>query len=71
LINKISQQPENCENRNDNDLVQAFLKKWWVESDFKAPNIVIVSGSDLLIKRMANNAQIIFCKEKKPKRIGL
>jgi hypothetical protein len=36
---KISQQPENCENRNDPDLVQAFLKKWWVESDFKAPNI--------------------------------
>jgi hypothetical protein len=31
------QQPENCENRenrNDPDLVQAFLKKWWVESDF-------------------------------------
>jgi hypothetical protein len=26
------------ENRNDPDLVQAFLKKWWVESDFKAPN---------------------------------
>jgi hypothetical protein len=25
------QQPENCENRNDPDLVQAFLKKWWVE----------------------------------------
>jgi hypothetical protein len=23
---------ENCENRNDPDLVQAFLKKWWVES---------------------------------------
>jgi hypothetical protein len=23
---------------NDPDLVQAFLKKWWVESDFKAPN---------------------------------
>jgi hypothetical protein len=35
---QISQQPENCENRNDPDLVQAFLKKWWVESDFKAPN---------------------------------
>jgi hypothetical protein len=32
------QQPENCENRNDPDLVQAFLKKWWVESDFIAPN---------------------------------
>jgi hypothetical protein len=29
----------NCENRNDPDLVQAFLKKWWVESDFKAPNL--------------------------------
>ena len=27
---KISQQPENCENRNDPDLVQAFLNKWWV-----------------------------------------
>jgi hypothetical protein len=24
------------ENRNDPDLVQAFLKKWWVESDFNA-----------------------------------
>ena len=36
---KISQQPENCENRNDPDLVQAFLKKWWVESDFKEPNL--------------------------------
>ena len=22
---------ENCENRNDPDLVQAFLKKWWVD----------------------------------------
>ena len=31
---KISRQPENCENRNDPDLVWAFLKKWWVESDF-------------------------------------
>ena len=31
--------PENCENPNDPDLVQAFLKKWWVESDFKAPNL--------------------------------
>ncbi len=31
---KISQQPENWENRNDHDLVQAFPKKWWVESDF-------------------------------------
>jgi hypothetical protein len=38
-IEKISQQLENCENRNDPDLEQAFLKKWWVESDFKAPNL--------------------------------
>ena len=30
---------ENCENRNDPDLVEAFLKKWWVESDFKASNL--------------------------------
>jgi hypothetical protein len=27
LTDKISQQPENCENRNDRELVQAFLKK--------------------------------------------
>ena len=26
-------------NRNGPDLVQAFLKKWWVESDFTAPNL--------------------------------
>jgi hypothetical protein len=25
----------NCENRNDHDLVQSFLKKWWAESDLK------------------------------------
>jgi hypothetical protein len=37
-----SQQQENCENRNDPNLVQAFLKKWWVESDFKAPKRVPV-----------------------------
>ena len=35
---KISQQPENWESRNGPDLVQAFPKKWWVESDFTAPN---------------------------------
>ena len=38
-IDKISQQPENWENRNGPDLVQAFPKKWWVESDFTAPNL--------------------------------
>ena len=31
----------NCENCNDPDMVQAFLKKWWVESDFKAPNLLL------------------------------
>jgi hypothetical protein len=29
-IDKINQQPENRENRNGPDLVQAFSKKWWV-----------------------------------------
>jgi hypothetical protein len=36
---KISQRPENWENRNGPDLVQEFPKKWWVESDFTAPNL--------------------------------
>ena len=36
---KISQQPENWENRNGTDLVQAFLRKWWFESDFTAPSL--------------------------------
>jgi hypothetical protein len=41
-INRQNQsKPENCENRNDPDLVQAFLKEWWVESDFKAPNLLL------------------------------
>jgi hypothetical protein len=35
-------EPENCENRNNPDLLQAFLKKWWVESDFKAPNLQLL-----------------------------
>jgi hypothetical protein len=30
---------ENWENRNSPDFVQAFPKKWWVESDFTAPNL--------------------------------
>jgi hypothetical protein len=41
----ISQQLENCENRNDPDLVQASLKKWWVESDFKVPPALITVQS--------------------------
>jgi hypothetical protein len=31
--------PRQERKRNAPDLVQAFLKKWWVESDFKAPNL--------------------------------
>ena len=34
-INTKSVNNRKTENRNDPDLVQAFLKKWWVESDFK------------------------------------
>ena len=39
ITDKINQQPKNCEDRNDPDLVQEFLKQWWVESDFKVPNL--------------------------------
>jgi hypothetical protein len=55
---KISQQPENCENRNDPDLVQAFLKKWCVESDFKAPNLPLslrLKGSGCHYNSIYNN----------------
>jgi hypothetical protein len=48
----ISQQPENC------DLVQAFLKKWWVESDFKAPNLplsLLLKGSGCHYNSIYNN----------------
>jgi hypothetical protein len=34
---KLISQPENWENRNGPDLVQAFPKKWLVDSDFTAP----------------------------------
>jgi hypothetical protein len=27
--------------RNGPDLVQAFAKKWWVETDFTAPNLPV------------------------------
>jgi hypothetical protein len=36
---KISQQPKTCENRNDPDSAQAPPKKWWVESDSRAPSL--------------------------------
>jgi hypothetical protein len=52
------QQQENCENRNDPDLVQAFLKKWWVESDFIAPNLPLslrLKGSGCHYNSIYNN----------------
>ena len=57
----MSQQPENCENRNDPDLVQAFLKKWWVESDFKAPKLPLslrLKGSGCHYNSIYNNKMI-------------
>ena len=36
---QISQQMENWENRNDPYLVQAFIKKLWIESDFTVLNL--------------------------------
>jgi hypothetical protein len=55
---KISQQPENWENRNSPDLPQAFPKKWWVESDFTAPNLPLplrLKGSDCHYNGIFNN----------------
>ena len=59
---QISQQPENCENRNDPDLVQSFLKKWWVELDFKAPTdsrtiILVISPLTSLIDHQMSTLQ--------------
>jgi hypothetical protein len=39
LVNKKKISVSSGENRNDPDLAQAFLKKWWVESDFKVSNL--------------------------------
>ena len=55
---KISQQPEKCENRDDPNLVQAFLSKQWVESDFKAPNLPLslrLKGSGCHYNSIYNN----------------
>jgi hypothetical protein len=54
---QISQQPENC---NGPDLVQAFPKKWWVESDITAPNLPLPlrlkgSGCDSIINNTGTN----------------
>jgi hypothetical protein len=54
VVRILRQQPENCENRNDLDLVQVFLKKWWVESEFKAPNL------PLLLRFKGSGIELIF-----------
>jgi hypothetical protein len=59
---KISQQPENCENRNDPDLVQASLKNWWVESDFKAPNLPLCADKHWINIGFFNNYMIKGCQ---------
>jgi hypothetical protein len=42
---KISQQPENWENRNGPDLVQAFPKKWWVDVIVFISNVIMLLTS--------------------------
>ena len=62
---KISQQPENCENRNEPDLVQAFPKKWWVESDSTAPNLPLslrFKGYGCHYNRIYNNTETKYVK---------
>jgi hypothetical protein len=51
-------------------LVQAFLKKWWVESDFKAPNLPLslrLKGSCChynSIERMCGTGSVMACVPK-------
>ena len=55
---RISQQLENWENRNGPGLVQAFPKKWWVESDLTAPNLPLplrLKGSGCRYNSILNN----------------
>jgi hypothetical protein len=45
-------------NRNGPDLVQAFPKKWWFESDFTVPNIPLplrLKGSGCHYNSIVNN----------------
>jgi hypothetical protein len=58
------QQQENWENRNGPDLVQAFPKKWWVESDFMAPKhplLLRVKGSGCHYNSIFNNTGTNHC----------
>ena len=55
---QVYKQTKSVNNRNDPDLVQAFLKKWWVESDFKAPNLLLslqLKGSGCHYNSIYNN----------------
>ena len=55
---RISQQPENWENRNGPDLVQSFPKKWRVESDLTASNLPLplrLKGSGCYYNSNFNN----------------
>jgi hypothetical protein len=48
----------NWENRNGPEFVQAFPKKWWVESDFTAPNLPLplwLKGFDCHYNSIFNN----------------
>jgi hypothetical protein len=58
---EISQQPQNWENRNGLDLVQAFPKKWWVESDLTVPNLPLplrLKGSACHYNSIFNNRHL-------------
>jgi hypothetical protein len=55
-------------------LVQAFLKKWWVESDIKAPNLPLslrFKGSAVTITVFKYRSVTIVdgCEEKKSDRV--
>jgi hypothetical protein len=58
------QQRENWENRNGPNLVQAFPTKWWVESDFTAPNLPLplrLKGSGCHYYSMCIYSQVFLC----------
>jgi hypothetical protein len=57
-------------------LVQAFLKKWWVESDFKAPNLPLslrlkVSAVTITVFKYRNKIGKIVVKTVPKMRTGI
>jgi hypothetical protein len=40
-------------------LVQAFLEKWWVESDFKAPNLPLSLKQNFDFKLQGKNIEVV------------